>query len=67
MEPQVDLLAEAIRKEQAKVRELHELWREEVENLGYAQMPATLLSEMAYRDGLKEAWQIVTGKDWPED
>lgn len=64
MEP-LNVLASTIRKHELEVKRLQELWRRRVEADGSAKMPPALLPEMAYRDGLRDAWLIMTGNEWP--
>jgi hypothetical protein len=67
VEPQLNVLAGAIRAQQDKVKAIQEGWRARVDASLDGQMPAILLTEMSYRDGLREAWKIMTRSEWPED
>jgi hypothetical protein len=67
MEAQLNVLAQAIRDAEESVNKIQKVWEDCVERLGVAQMPAPLQPALAYREGLKEAWKIMTHSEWPED
>lgn len=59
-------LADAIRKQQGRVDRLFDMMRADVEATGSATMPEPLQTQIAYRDGLIDAWKIFTGAEWKD-
>lgn len=62
----LEVLEAAIRKQQKRVDGLFDLMQTQVEATGSATMPEPLQTQIAYRDGLIDAWKIMTGVEWKD-